>query len=265
MNNAVKILPVVVVFNVDYHECNVFRSLLSHWSTVDVVLYDNSPEPINRQYESGTLHYISDPSNGGVSAAYNVGASIADDIGATHLLLLDHDTTFEPDYIGKLTEAIRQYPEERLFVPQVILADGTPFSPFIVGRFGSKGIIANEGTNRLGKMLPVNSGACVELTAFNEVEGYNPKIRLDFADFDFFGRLAERHSSFIVVGSTARQSFSNEETDVSRLLSRYRFYLEGAKAAQLDSRLKWHILRHTIALTMRTRSLEFLKLYINNK
>ena len=49
--------------------------------------------------------------------------------------------------------------------------------------------------------LPVNSGACIRLSAFEKVEGYNKDIRLDFADFDFFSRMAVLYDFFYMCHS----------------------------------------------------------------
>ena len=91
-------------------------------------------------------------------------------------------------------------------------------------------------------------------------------IRLDFADFDFFSRLAEVSATFYRVDSIARQSFSNEETRVDRLFRRYQFYLEGARVARCNRHISTivnvEVLRHVLALTLRTRKWCFLSEYI---
>lgn len=257
------ILPIIVLYNVDYLVTNVYRSLLIHYEGTRILIYENSPEPQNSHYESGTVMYHHDKMNGGVSAAYNYGAALAKackDIDA--ILLLDEDTQFQPDYLDVLDKALKSHPDIDLFVPQVIYAKNLPFSPVHRRLRKDRGAFLSEGVYSLKDYLPVNSGACLRLSAFDAVGGYNPKIRLDFADFDFFSRMAEVSEVFYLVNSTAYQAFSNEETQVDKLFRRYQFYLEGAHEAKLNklisTSVKIETLRHTLALSWRTRSMAFL-------
>ena len=88
------ILPIVVLYNVDFHETNVYHTLLSHMAGERILIYENSPEPQNKCYESEQIIYYHDSHNGGVSAAYNYGATVArrlEDVNA--VLLLDEATS----------------------------------------------------------------------------------------------------------------------------------------------------------------------------
>ena len=261
------ILPVVVLYNIDYRATNAYRTLLSQSEVKRILLYENSPEPQNQCYESPTVCYHHDAANGGVSAAYNYGADLAEKLGDVDaLLLLDEDTQFQPDYLSRLQSALEQHPDISLFVPQVLYAGEEPFSPIHRGLRRKRGALLGEGRYSLKRYLPVNSGACIRLLAFRQAGGYNAKIRLDFADFDFFSRLAEVSATFYRVDSIARQSFSNEETRVDRLFRRYQFYLEGARVARCNRHISTivnvEVLRHVLALTLRTRKWCFLSEYI---
>ena len=261
------ILPVVVLYNIDFRETNAFLTLLSQQKGCRILLYENSPEPMNQSYASETVAYYHDAHNGGVSAAYNYGAELADRLGDVDaLLLLDEDTRFEADYLSRLQSAMEQNPDVSLFVPQVLYAGDEPFSPIHRGLRWKRGALIGDGRFSLRHYLPVNSGACIRLSAFRQAGGYQTAIRLDFADFDFFSRLAEVSETFYRVDSVARQSFSNEETQVDRLFRRYQFYLEGASVARknklISSMVTVEVLRHVLALTCRTRSLCFLSEFI---
>lgn len=261
------ILPVVVLYNIDYRTTNAYRTLLCQSDVKRILLYENSPEPINQCYESSSVYYHHDAANGGVSAAYNYGADLAGKLGDVDaLLLLDEDTQFQPDFLSRLQAAITQHPDLSLFVPQVLYAGEEPFSPIHRGLCMKRGALLGEGRYSLKHYLPVNSGACIRLSAFCQVGGYNAHIRLDFSDFDFFSRLAEVSEPFYRVDSIARQSFSNEETHVDRLFRRYLFYLEGAMVARrnrlISTMVTVEVLRHVLALTVRTRKWCFLTEYI---
>lgn len=257
------ILPIIVLYNVDFHETNVYRTLLSHVLGLKILLYENSQKPLNQQYESESVCYYHNPQNGGVSAAYNYGASRARRMGDFDaILLLDEDTQFESDFIMKLQAALTAHPETNLFVPQIFYLGDLPFSPIHREFRLKRGAILQEGIYRLDKYLPVNSGACIRLSAFEKVGGYNPDIRLDFADFDFFSRMAVFFNSLYCVSSTAYQSFSNEEKQVDKLYGRYQLYIEGARVARRNPLIRTmvfvEVLRHTLALTVRTRRIKFI-------
>ena len=263
------ILPIVVLYNVDFCETNVYRTLLSHHAEQRVVIYENSPEPQNQCYKSERIHYFHDPDNGGVSAAYNYGAAVARRLGDVDtLLLLDEDTRFESDYLSILQTASLAHPDVNLFVPQVLYAGNLPFSPILRGIHRQRGAVLDEGLYSLKDYLPVNSGICIRLSAFEKAGGYNSAIRMDFADFDFFSRLAVNSDAFYRVNSTAHQSFSNEEKRVDKLFRRYQLYIEGTRVARRNPMIRTmvlvEVLRHTLALTARTHSFRFIRHLICN-
>lgn len=261
------ILPIVVLYDIDFHETNVYRTLLKQYPEERILIYENSHEPQNMCYASKYVSYHHDLHNGGVSAAYNYGAVLARELGDIDaLLLLDEDTRFGADYFSVLQTACDSNPSVNLFVPQLLYGAHQSFSPIHRGHRKRRGAFLDEGLYSLRDYLPVNSGACIRLSAFEQAGGYNPDIRLDFADFDFFSRLAIASDSFYRVGSTAFQSFSNEETQVDKLFRRYQFYIEGARGArsnrQIRSMVGMEVARHTLALTVRTHSFRFINYLI---
>lgn len=263
------VLPIVVLYNVDFHETNAYRTLLSGVDMGKMLIYENSPEPKNKCYENEKVLYHHNPQNGGVSSAYNYGADLARRIGDIDaLLLLDEDTRFESDYLIVLQTAIESHPDINLFVPQILYAGNRPFSPIHRGIHIQRGALLSEGVYSMKVYLPVNSGACIRLSAYEKVGGYNKDIRLDFADFDFFSRMAVFFDSFYCVSSTAFQSFSNEEKQVDKLFGRYQLYIEGARVARRNPLIRTmvfvEVLRHTLALTARTRKFCFINHLIRN-
>lgn len=268
------IFAIVVIYNVDFFQSTVYKNLLlKHVKdrSIQFLVYDNSPVAMHSEEDIVTIggYYYYDNNNSGVSTAYNKGASIANTLGnINYLLLLDQDTLFEADYIDKLRSAMSCYPQIDLFVPLISYKSNIPFSPVKMSLIGSHGVNLVEGEYDLKDYSPVNSGACVRLSTFNLVGGYNDRIRLDFADYDFFSRLGIISSRFRVINSRALQSFSNEESDKEKLLKRFGFYLEGAKHAvrnrMICKNVVIDVLKHTLALTKRVRTLEFIKYLIRN-
>lgn len=253
------ILPIVVIYNTDWKDCNAYKSLFSYYDG-DVLLYDNSPQDANKRYGNVHLHYHHDPLNRGLSVAYNYGAKWAKANDFDFIALFDEDTILPKDYIGTLNRAISENKEISLFAPTLKYKKGY-FSPCRYSWYHIKGTYLAPGTYDLHRYIPVNSGACIRIDSFIKNGGYNENIPLDFSDFDFFLRLKDVCSSFQVMDSIGTQQFSNEERDKDVLLRRYRFYLKGA-ASFFNPQLIWfHVLKHTMSLTIRTHSMIFIKLY----
>lgn len=258
-----QIFPIVVTYFSDYMQSAIYKGLLSHYPDCDIMIYDNSPTPINEKYGNTHIHYFHDASNSGVSAAYNKGAAFARMKGKSHILLLDQDTYFEKDYLRKLEKIITTNPETGLITPIVLYDENRPFSPVKIGYFKPKGVRLQPGAYSLSQYIPVNSGACISLKAFDTVGGYNTNLLLDFADFDFFKRLCKEVPTFILADSIARQQFSNKETNQDALIQRFKIYIHDAKQFNRQSNIFFPVLRHTLALTIRTRSLKFISYYFH--
>lgn len=263
-----KILPVVIIYNEDYYKSRVYNSLLKYYPSIRVVLYDNSLFPINEQY-SENVTYFHDKTNGGVSAGYNYASKIAKELGnIDFLLLLDQDTLFSSDYIDVLVRTIEKYPQYDLLIPQVVYKDDKPFSPIRRKTLFNSAVFLNEGEYELKGFLPVNTGVCIRNDVFLKAGGYNYRIRLDFADFDFFSRLNLYLKTFYLVNSKAIQSFSNEEHDISKLKKRFKLYIEGAKYAFRNKLIRKDVaidvIKHTVALTLRNKNLDFINYLIQN-
>lgn len=264
-----KILPIVVVYKEKLEEGNTYKSLLSRLDQSVFVLYDNSPKPL---YHSDDLKdgviYIHDPMNSGLSKAYNLASQIAAKLHYDWLLLLDQDTNFDFSFYDCLNDALSQNDNVSVFVPVIKYKEGQPFSPFRYRWNRGTGTNVSPGKYRLGKLLPVNSGACVKLSAFNDVGGYNENLRLDFSDVDFFMRLSRKNYEFIVLDSLANQSFSNMEKDSDKIFTRFLSYLKDAKMCTkygIGSRIGflYAVLRHTLALTIRTHDIRYITKFVN--
>lgn len=257
-----KILPIIVIYDKDWSECRIYKSLFSNLE-MEILIYDNSCKASNRVYENQLTHYIHDPSNPGVSKAYNKCAKWALQHGFSHIVLFDDDTILPSTYIDNLYEVLRKEPETKVLAPLLKYDSGRKiFSP-------TRNPITNKtakplslpGINRLQDFLPVNSGSCINLESFFSVTGYNENIPLDFADYDFFVRLNNKVDTFYLLNCTGEQSFSNNETDSKKLLRRYKYYLEGAFHFCKPSAIRLQVFKHTLSLFLRTNDIEFLKLY----
>lgn len=258
-----KIFAVIVTYNIDLKHCKSYQTLLANTS-LPFLIYENSAIPMNQQYKGKQIYYQHNPNNGGVSAAYNAGAKIAKKRGYDYMLLLDEDTSFEASFIDKLREAHTAHPQAVVLAPRMVYQGSKPFSPVRLGMFAPQAFKPEQACYPLGKYAPVNSGACIQVETFFKNGGYNEDIKLDFADFDFFGRLSQTVKTFVIVDSTARQSFSNDVQGTSKLIHRYKIYLECAHnfKATKELRTGLYVARHSLALLLKTKSPNIVKLYL---
>ena len=259
-----RLFPILVVYQTTLSQSITYQTLLRGSSADRFLVYDNSPASYEHcESLPDAAIYHRDTANGGLPAAYNYGAQLARQLGYTHVLLLDSDTTFPEDawevYLSHLSE-------KELMGPSLLLADGRPFSPCYVGGWKVKGVRLPEGQHPLQQYHLVNSGLCVPLSLFEAAGGYPPQVRLDFADFQFQQRVQRHVPTFRLLPIVGKQDFSNDERSTSKLLRRFRLYLESARHCQFDTnrqRLQHHVAvwRHLLALTLRQRSLAFLRAY----
>ena len=232
-------LGVVVIYNIRIEDSwtliTLNRSLVKFSEYLDVVVYDNSlhSDLVNGSvFRKGcfNIHYFHDPSNPGVSRAYNFAASYGELLEKSWLMILDQDTSFPVDTFPKYVSAVQNNPSIKLFVPVLKISDGRIFSPsryWCKRGFGLKRIA--YGLHGFKGLSPVNSGMMISLDAFTSVGGYDERVKLDFSDFMFIERFRKRFEEFCVVDVVGVQAFSDESTNVAVLNERFGWYCEGAR------------------------------------
>ena len=261
-----KILPIVVIYCCKLEESVAYQTFIVRNGIQAFVVYDNSPSSYQQDMSlipSGAYYYR-DMNNGGLSKAYNYGAETAEKYGYNWVLLLDQDTNFPQ---GSL-EAYQQFLcKNSLLVPNVVLKNGGAFSPCIPMWTKRAPTHLDEGEYSLFSYNVINSGCCLPVDIFREAGGYKQDVRLDFSDFQFQRRLRKVKPLFYVIPLTAVQDFSNDETRPEKLIQRYLLYLDGALHCDGESfreRISRNILilKHTLALSVRTHSLKFIVCYL---
>lgn len=267
-----KILLTIVLYKEKLHSCQTWKTLLSSCHKHDAIalyVHDNSPEPQEITDEL-CVCYVHDATNCGVSSAYNRAGKYASEHDYEWILLLDQDTSFPSHTIEAYRTMIKTYPSISVLVPQLMYNNGrSPFSPVRLQGMRAHGVCLPEGIHSFKEFSVVNCGICVKTTDFMQAGGYNELVRLDFADFQFIERLKTVCSHFARIGVTAIQNFSNDEADISKLISRYEMYLDSALHCEkqcIKKHLSYHyaVLLHTLSLIKRTRKLVFFKKLFTN-
>lgn len=263
-STALSILPVVVIYRCSWQEARSIQSLLKHYSGT-IFVGDNSPQDFSSPTASlpSNIVYHRATHNPGLPYHYNAAARYAAAHGFTHLLLLDQDTVFPPNSLGQYL----QLSESTVIAAPSLTTNVGAFSPSTIDTWHAMAVKLSPGNHSLFHFAPVNSGLCVRVEDFLAVGGYNEAVKLDFADYQFIRRIRHRSSTFVLLPFTAQQDFSNHQSDAAVLLPRYQLYLESARHCEFDTaKARWQhnyqVLRHTIALTLRTWSSQFLMKYL---
>lgn len=267
------LLTIIVVYNIKITESKSFNSIFPLISSDDrILIYDNSAvkQNIPQEYETySNIDYIWDNTNGGVAKAYNEGIKFAKKHNFKWVILLDQDTLILDNlYITKIKKSISLNSDIPLFVPMVFNNNGI-MSPRKCKNFKIGEGIFKIGINKLENVSIINSGMIVNVHSFVEVGGYNEKVYLDFSDYQFIERLSHKYSNFYLFDSRLQQDFSNDETNKTKLLNRFRLYCDCLRNFETQSiNRKLYIyysgLRHCLGLIKRTKDINFLFVFIKN-
>lgn len=268
-------LAVLVLYKTPLSESTTFtslnRSLKENNSAIDWFVYDNSPasNQDSKATQDPKIIVRFDNSNPGVSKAYNEGFKLARSLGKKWLLLLDQDTHFPPDTIEKYIEALTDYSQESCFVPQLVDKKGiiSPFK-FRLGN-GFRLNSVSKGIHSLNKLQFINSGMVIRLDAFETANGYNEKLKLDFSDLAFIGRLKRNLSQFIVVDLIGRHSLSgSDKRGIQEDLERFRSYRAAARefksSEMANLNLAFCIIPHALKLSIKHSKIIFLRIALQS-
>jgi GT2 family glycosyltransferase len=226
--NLQRILPVIVVYRAsDDANCSSFNSLRAASSErIQVFVYDNSPvatEPFTTQ----DVVYHHDPSNGGLSAAYNAALSYAAQEGYQWLLLLDQDSELLREFVDQVHAATCEYASREdvvAIVPHVFsgnrhvspssvsLGELRPYSPQTTG-------IAS------GEITAINSGAVLRVSFLKSLGGFDARFWLDYLDHWLFRRIYCEGKKVLVLPATINHDLSVCEYRTQVSAARYRSIL----------------------------------------
>jgi len=256
------VLFVVVLYRKPAQESPPIQLLTALSLTSVLFIYDNSPQP--HDYPSQAT-YVHDPSNGGVSKAYNEAYKTASELEKKWMMLLDQDTSIDEGFLKVLAGSIAMHADACLFAPLLIDRRGV-VSPFQWN--GSRGIrLSRVGTTLGLKYFRFqNSGLVVRSDAFAKVGGYDEEIDLDFSDIAFGERMRRITEKFVVVDYRLRHGFSETEcVTADHALHRYQKFCRGAFALGRSLEKRWQFYLRALArglkLSWRHKDASFLRIF----
>ncbi len=267
-----EILIIIVLYKQSLIECESFKSIqlvIGQSSGATLYVYDNSPKPdVIPDLSSMKIKYHHDPSNPGVSKAYNEGLKVAVELNKKWLLLADQDTEFPSSLFFDYSHAIQHHPQVTIFVPYLNDSVGL-LSPFrLIWGKGSRLKALNIPLQSFRNYKTINSGMLISVVAFEKAGGYDERFPLDYSDISFSDRLAVYDSSFVLIPSTCFHHFSatSNITDILSEIERFKSFCKAVTLYKEISNqfvsLSWIIIPRALKLTFQMKSLRFLKIGI---
>ncbi|MDR7208985.1 glycosyltransferase [Flavobacterium piscis] len=201
---------------------------------INLFVYDNSSEKQYPEesfsYNKFNVQYFHDPTNVGLSKAYNYALKLAVNNKCSWLLLLDQDTCFTKEYI----DAVEMLRVDKLdkktvaVIPRVkSLTNNQKISPakIILGGICrpfnyQEGIITS-------KISGINSGTILKVDYFKSIDGFNANYTLDMLDHWYFKKIFDDGKNIFLLNATINQDLSvleNFEESVS--IERYKQMLK---------------------------------------
>jgi rhamnosyltransferase len=231
-----ELLVVIVLYKRKPAESAAYTSvrtaLKNFPASPEIFLYDNGP--VSTDINGDSVTYFHDPSNSGVSKAYNCASVHAQGTGKVWLLFLDQDTSVTMDFFSSLAKGVTAHAESVAFVPRMMDEKGM-LSPFRFSHGRGKRILNIPETLSLDQYRFINSGLLIRLSAVVAAGGYNPQIPLDFSDIDFGSRLKKVTDHFRIIDAPLRHAFSDNNDNADAGLARFGFFCRGAMVMGKES------------------------------
>jgi len=155
-------LLVLVVYNKKISDLSFFSQSIDN--PISVFVYDNSNLAQKLpKIKNVIFYYEHDPSNSGVSRAYNQGAKLAKEMGFEKILLLDQDSKFQTSSMVQYANLYKKYGDQYIYAPIVIdKMQSKIYSPGYLTRFvGKPQVFKNfryQELSSLNGMSLINSG-----------------------------------------------------------------------------------------------------------
>jgi rhamnosyltransferase len=265
-------LACIVVYEQAIENCvtlNTLANSLQEQYCLEILLYDNSQTVFTGisafKIPGLQIHYIHDPSNPGVSKAYNRAAQIAVELKKKWLILFDQDTFVNKAFLPELIKCINENPGINIF-SAIVESHGRIISPAIISPFWQRpGTLkkVQPGIHVAKRFTLINSSMVVSCIEFDHMGGYDEDLKLDFSDHYFFYKFKKINKSFFIIPVVNGHNLSSfAETDYLKAFKRFAMYYSSAFVYSLKIKNKipvlWAFLR-ALKLSLKYKKISFLK------
>lgn len=189
-------MPIVVTYNPD--ESTLIANLTALLSQVQhVVIVDNDSmcdvtEIIQRLDKAcfNRINLIKLQHNDGLSEAFNTGISVARNLNAAFVLLMDQDSIPESDMLSKLHDAHQDLEKMGILVgavaPRYRDSTSSQLSQFVrISRFGLTRITNDDNTNYIRADFLISSGSLIAMHALDQVGEMDAGLFIDHIDTEW--------------------------------------------------------------------------------
>ncbi|WP_339657170.1 glycosyltransferase [Flavobacterium frigidarium] len=271
---------VIVLYNTNLEDSLTFnalsKSLLFTENKITLIVYDNSAnaqiiKDSLRNMFPGTIIYIHDGTNPGVSKAYNVAARIATVNQLKWIILFDQDTDFGEDTLRIYLNALSSTDEQVIAPILKDVREVYTYSPCLYRyKRGFWLKINNFGVSSFKNVNFLNSGMCINLKLFNNVGGFNEEIKLYFSDFEFFERVYKSKKTYLQLDHTLIHSMESNTMESSEISAeRFKIYMKSVSEVSSFTNFYgkilysfWALLR-ACKMSVIFRDLKFFRLFFN--
>ena len=208
---------IIVVYKAKLEDSKTYKSLLSVLNNepaltkeLSIVIYDNSPEI--QQVPTNTLDcniiYKHDPRNLGLATAYNFAYQLGIENKSDWLLLLDHDTTLNKQYLDNILNLSDINRNEIAAVVPIIVCNNIVVSPVKSDTLLPLKEERPAPGLQSDPMMAINSGALINLEFINKIGGFNMEFPLDYLDHWLFHKIYETGYKALVLDVTLQHELS---------------------------------------------------------
>jgi len=270
-----ELLVVLVIYKMKIAESPAYHSLTNALVTSNysssLFVYDNSPSTQTPpDHGAWSTNYYHDPSNPGVSKAYNEGHRFAKKKNKKWMLLADQDTIFPAITFDEYQKSVFK------FQPKIV-------SPILVDRFGIVSPfkfqfgggqrlkhVPRNITLPLDKFYFINSGLLISVNAYEQAGGYDEKFPLDFSDLDFAFRIRYVIRTFTIADFECSHNLTSVvSTKMDEILTRFKGYVVAGRAFKMKHKLgNWLHLRaltRAVKLSWRFKSFNLMIVFFKKE
>ena len=207
---TVKVSVLFVIYNPNQKEILHIKEVAAN---TQAVIVDNSSSRSTELKSEGNLHYLYLGGNKGIAEAQNVGINfITSHINAKYIVFFDQDSIVDNNYTNAICSEFERVSKNRsnlaILGPTVIRKDDGTVYAFTVRR------------------EIISSGSCIPTSIIHAVGCNNPKLFIDYVDFDWCWRA---NSQGYICGITSKVKIYHKVGKHELHIGRYRVIISSPK------------------------------------